>query len=129
MVCTIYGENQMTTEREMLEYAAKACGIEGNWEREAYVVQERYIFVIPYSNQGMMTGIEWSPIKSSADCAAMCAKLKISTNWASASIYCWDNGSHNERFFIDHNNDREAAWRYAATMVAAKIGGYEEWTK
>ena len=105
----------MTTEREMLEYAAKACGIEIDWG-----MHER-------GNEACWHGAyEWNPLTNSADCAAMCAKLGINSRWYSESGFmaCGIGKENNvSATFADHNNDREAAWRYAATMVAAKIGG------
>lgn len=101
----------MTTEREMLEYAAKACGRGDKWW---------------CGDQGRL---KWNPLTNSADCAAMCAKLMLDSDWYADSIRVertadldWDT-YESWAEFKDHNNDREAAWRYAATMVAAKIGG------
>ena len=119
----------MTTEREILspqgrdqqklilEFAAKACGITLDFtvlgDFPPYYINER----------GGHSS--WNPLTNSANCAAMCANLKInSTYWVNA-IECYANSGiveHSE-FYDKHNNDREAAWRYAATMVAAKIGG------
>lgn len=116
----------MTTEREMLEFAAKACGIEVKpMEMNNVECQGDYRFI------GLMADVEqwprgwFNPITSSADCAAMCAKLKIGTLWISgmdavqAITEDWDESVE---YFKDHNNDREAAWRLAATRVAYEIG-------
>ncbi len=102
-------------DKNMLEYAAKACGIELN-------------YWCP-TNNAFWCGEYWNPLTNSADCAAMCAKLAIDTRWYcnGESVTCiqkvdlWPGWSEHTK---DHNNDREAAWRYAATMVAAKIGGF-----
>jgi hypothetical protein len=106
----------MTTEREMLEFAAKAVGVE--------LINLDYEFG-PYIAGTM---IVWNPLKHSSACAAMCAKLEIDTywvhtNWKVTSVECGVKQILEEQLLKDHNNDREAAWRYAATMVAAKIGG------
>jgi hypothetical protein len=107
----------MTTEREMLEFAAKACGID-------YKMSENNptVFIRHTENFGW---IEWNPLTNSADCAAMCAKLAINTRFWIDGQYakCFDQKYAETQRFEDHNNDREAAWRYAATQVAAKIGG------
>lgn len=61
-----------------------------------------------------------------ADTAEMCAELEIDwlNNWESVvakqSQEVWVRAS-----IKDHDNSRLKAWMYAATMVAAKIGGYE----
>lgn len=109
----------MTTEREMLEYIAKACGSDAVWfdELSAFVANDT-------------PNPTWNPLTDSADCAAMCAKLMIDTNWNSSSVLCstvyYGDDSECVENFKDHNNDREAAWRYAATMVAAAKDREEE---
>ena len=113
----------MTTEREMLEFAAKACGIEQTGYFEVIGVQ-----YVNGSEDSPYTDF-FNPLTNSADCAAMCAKLFIDSDWYKDSIRMAnpfdDNDEQHEAWedFKDHNNDREAAWRYAATQVAAKIGG------
>lgn len=57
----------MTTEREMLEFAAKACGLWNDTD--------------PWNGMLKATGQYWNPKDNSADCAAMCAKLAIDTRW------------------------------------------------
>ena len=87
--------------REIIEFAAKAVG---------------------------NTHDSFDPITNSADCATMCAKLIIGTEWCAESsrVVCFSRGRHRSSSFADHNNDREAAWRHAATMVAAKTQGWKE---
>lgn len=108
----------MTTNREMLETAAKACGITLDFtvigDFPPYYINER----------GGHSS--WNPLTNSADCAAMCAKLKIDTVWFYDMVECQCNPKGDDAFaasYSQFDNDREAAWRYAATMVAAKIGG------
>lgn len=111
----------MINEREMLEYAAKACEI----NRNDYVengARNGSIVTGFYSN---LLEEVWNPLTSSADCAAMCAKLEIHTQWWNHSVACISN-SGNDKRDVKHDGTytgKEAAWRYAATMVAAKIGG------
>lgn len=111
----------MTTEqqRKMLEAAAKACGL----------------IVIGYQGDGLLiasdgcrSGYLWNPLSNPADTAEMCAKLIIGTEWCAESsrVVCFSRGRHRSSSFADHNNDREAAWRHAATMVAAKTQGWKE---
>ena len=106
----------MTTEREMLEFAAKACG----YEVEAYCNDG----AIVVHDDSRPYGFDWNPKDSSADCAAMCANLKINSAYWVNAIECYANSGiveHSE-FYDKHNNDREAAWRYAACKVAEAIG-------
>jgi hypothetical protein len=99
-------------DKNMLECEAKACGL---FERsEWFETTDGPVFV--FGNK------PFDPLTNSADCAAMCAKLEISILWWNSEVECWTDTTIFRTAFKDHN-DREAAWRYAATMVAAKIGG------
>ena len=108
--------SKMTTEREMLEYAANACGCELDWypSTRCDLVTKRSV--------GEVVKLDWNPLTNSADCAAMCAKLRIDTLWTDDCVVCGDD-SRTYESEIPLDDDPEAAWRYAATMVAAKIGG------
>ena len=110
-------------QRKILEAAAKACGIE-YWvvkfsPRSAPI--ERI-----HTTRGGET-VEWNPITNSADTAGMCAKLDINHTWIDGYVKCWQWKKPPVR--IEHDGTdagKEAAWRLAATMVAAKVGGYTE---
>lgn len=105
----------MATEREMLEFAAKACGL--------VVIGNSHGYPLVRSD-GNKSGILWNPKDDNADCAAMCANLRINSAYWVNAIECYANSGiieHSE--FYDKHNNPETAWRYAATMVAAKIGG------
>jgi len=108
----------MTTEqqRKMLECAAKACGF----------------IVIGYQGDGLLlasdgcrSGYLWEPIENAIDTAEMCAKLWI--DWINRvdSVISVSAEYDCEAFLKDHDNSRLKAWMYAATMVAAKIGGFD----
>lgn len=118
-------------QRKMLEAAAKACGVEligfagvGCWQGEE-------------DEWGYQTSNfdRWNPLTNPADTAEMCALLGINTTywWGSREVecQCFYVKEYTEFFNCrvhekDHDNSRLTAWMYAATMVAAKIGGYEE---
>lgn len=105
----------MTTEQQIkiLECAAKACGLE-----KAPVFSD--------GSRDIAMRNRWNPLISPADCAEMCAELKINTfHWPDA-VACDTNFPQRlgaEASLKDHDNSRLKAWMYAATMVAAKIGG------
>ena len=108
-----------------MEAAAKACGLRHvDYSGMDYDGSGGLVLV----NENGCHTRAWNPLTNSADCATMCAKLIIGTEWCAESnrVVCFSRGRHRSSSFSDHNNDREAAWRHAATMVAAKIGGYEE---
>lgn len=91
----------MTTEREQLELAAKACGEDFN----SYL------------------SVGWNPLTDDGDCARMEARLGICVDWQPAyvSAMTW-NKSGKVVFFKDYNGDKNAARRAASVAVAAEIG-------
>ncbi len=123
----------MTTEqqRKILECAAKACGFK-KWR-----VLTSGLFQVSNNenwNEAFAKWTGWNPLTASADCAEMCAKLLIYTCFylqlgrvTCDFYYGTDNIRDRVRVaFKDHDNSRLKAWMFAATMVAAKIGGYTE---
>lgn len=101
-------------QRKILETAAKACEIVGEWCGTGL-----------HTNPHRMI---WNPLTNPAACAAMCAKLKIDTLWDDTNMFveCNKEPIFIQSHFKSHDNSRLRAWMHAATMVAAKIGGYKE---
>lgn len=115
----------MTSEqqRAILEASAKACGIE-YWVVK-FSPRSAPIEKI-HTTRGGET-VEWNPITNSADTAGMCAKLNINYTWMCGYVECWKwNGPSIKIEHDDTDADKEAAWRLAASMVAAKVGGYTD---
>lgn len=120
----------MTTEqqRKMLEAAAKACGFK-KWR-----VLTRGLFQVSNNknwNELFAEWTGWSPLTNPADTAEMCAKLEITCLWVPGEkrVTCSafsKQVSNVKALYKDHDNSRLKAWMFAATIVAAKIGGYEE---
>ena len=106
-------------QRLILEAAAKACGINiyGWADGKAYVRADGDEY-------------EWNPLTSPADCAEMCAELFIDVRFYKDLTYlaCGVRGTNNHISIEikDHDNSRVKAWMAAATIVAARIGGYKE---
>lgn len=102
-------------QRKMLEAAAKACGL-------TYLISGE-VCDPEHGNY------YWNPITNPADCAEMCAKLEINQfHWPDA-VACDTQRPPKigaEASLKDHGNSRLKAWMFAATMVAAKVGGYTE---
>lgn len=115
--------------RAILEAAAKACGIDGGYKTLHYF-------------DGEETGIcsvnhpTWNPIDNSIDTSSMCARLNINTFFYTSLPRVECNADYSNareervaRYSVRYDGTpegKEAAWRLAATMVAAKIGGYTE---
>lgn len=104
-------------QREILEAAAKVCGISGSIMGSSDII---------YEKNGI--AIYWNPLTNSADTARMCAKLDINTFFGTLFVSCWTK--HDPLGFTQEHDgtdaSKEAAWRLAASIVAAKVGGYED---
>lgn len=108
----------MTTEREMLELAAKACGIELEFRKSGLCV---------IKGKGSM-GPAWSPLTDDGDCARMEAQLGICIDWCDEMVCSCtvvdEDGNYISKdvYFKDHAGDKNAARRAASVAVAAEIG-------
>ena len=122
-------------QRKILEAAAKACGIDLEFrvlmwsDGSTYPCYEDKSSVSTYA--GHTPVIKWNPLTNAIDTAEMCAKLGIGTYWPSKLQFVDCLSAPGTSFdvraeFKDHDNSRLKAWMFAATMVAAKIEGYEE---
>jgi hypothetical protein len=113
------------SDRELLELAAKAAGIElAYWNdgQECYSSGEG--FVLP-------SNALWNPLRADGACSRLEAVLGIGTDWwiapeAGAAVWCGVVTPENTIFdavcyFADHGGDRQAARRRASTMVAAAM--------
>ena len=113
----------MTTEqqRKMLECAAKACGFK-KWR-----VLTSGLFQVSNNenwNEAFAEWTSWNPLTNPADTASMCAKLNINYTWMCGYVECWKwDGPSIKIEHDDTDAGKESAWRLAASMVAAKIGG------
>ena len=110
--------------RKMLECAAKACGITGVWQ-EGFGICVIGDYLKDPGEQVKF----WNPLANPADTANMCARLEIDTYWFEerGCVLCCTNRPIRHREF--HNGTpegKEAAWRLAASTVAAKVGGYAD---
>lgn len=112
--------------QKILEAAAKACGISVKPMEIKNVTQHGDDRFIGLLSEDWPRG--WfNPLTSSADCAAMCAKLDINTFFGNLYVNCYTEDDL-VGFTQEHDKTREgkeAALMTAATMVAAKIGGMQ----
>ena len=73
------------TDRELLELAAKAAEVKGGFEQDpAYKWQERERWVIPYNNNGLMTGVVWNPLDDDGDALRLAVRLGL-------VVHVWDD--------------------------------------
>ena len=102
------GDNEMTNTKELLELAAKACGIE--WDQR---------FCCFYVGRQQ----PWNPATDDGDCARMEAALNLNIVWREdiAAVGSGHDGGYHYEVYEDHNNDRQAARRMASLRCAADI--------
>ena len=105
----------MTTEREQLELAAKACWIEiDHWRRDMPMVN-----ICEYDASEYQA---WNPLHDDGDCARMEAQLSVCVEWSEAWVISWHGNVQQTVLFSTHNGDKNAARRAAFVAVAASIG-------
>lgn len=106
----------MTIERELLELAAKACGVDAQWD-----CPERGMMMLTPDGIDTMT---WNPLTDDGDCARMEAQLGIWVAWREEGVIaaCVKSSANNSELFSDHAGDKNAARRAASVAVAAEIG-------
>ena len=118
--------HQNPTDKELIELAAKAAGIEGEWQRDTNFVQERYHFVVPYNNQGMMTGLEWNPLREDGDALRLAVKLQLEIRPGPGAVSVSNVCYGDPLSFVWYNGDPQKATRRAIVMAAAKIAKINE---
>lgn len=99
------------TDREILEYAAKACGMK---------------HLLNADKHGPEYAEQWNPLTDDGDCFRMETALGIRMAWGTslveAYVYLPDHCKEAEICFSRHNGDKNAARRLASCRVAAQIG-------
>lgn len=108
------------TDRELLEYAAKAAGFKINKERQA----ERDSLISP-ENTGLYIGsiaILWNPLIDSGDALRLAVKLEMSINHYSTTSKGNDRVAANNAPTVTYDGDPYAATRRAIVLAAAEIG-------
>lgn len=120
------------TDQELIELAAKAVGIKGEWVRDTAFIQARYSFNVPYDNHGIMTSIEWNPLREDSDAMRLAINLGMNLMMLPASLkngFCtvgagFSNESGSPRITISENYNQGPykAVRRAIVRAAAEIG-------
>lgn len=105
----------MTTEREQLELAAKACWIEiDHWRRDMPMVN-----ICEYDASEYQA---WNPLHDDGDCARMEAQLGIELTWffdRVDALAC--DVAPVVEYFKDHAGNKNAARRAASVAIAVEI--------
>lgn len=109
-----YGRTDVSADRELLEFAAKAAGIRLNISDGAG--DERYLWITD-----AVTGKNWDPLTDDGDALRLAVKLRLEFEW-------WKNGvsvnrTDSQQMPIEHvGDDPYAATRRAIVRAAAEIG-------
>lgn len=105
------------TDREMLELAAKAAGISGEWARWHQAYGDEWV-------EGLNCGgrFLWNPLVDDGDGARMEAAIGIHVTWHSDGVVCGKRIWQETAMFEDHNGDKQAARRIASLRIAAEVG-------
>lgn len=112
------------TDREMLEFAAKAAGYTLTWG-EKYLLGDDEVDCsdIPYikSNETDVSDAYWNPLTDDGDALRLAVGLGLAIYPAGNSTGCApeedETGQH-----VMHNGDPYGATRLAITRAAAEIG-------
>ncbi len=105
----------MNDDRELLELAAKAAGMDGC----AVEYDDRLVFL----EDGKPASTEWSPLTNDGDALRLAVKLQLHLEWwpicgDGAVGACTDRVKHTEPW----RDDKYAATRRAIVRAAAEIG-------
>jgi len=113
-------EKHINLDKELLELAAKAAGIEGEWSRWHQSYGDLWV-------EGLNTGgpILWNPLTDDGDALRLAVKLGLlidATRGIFAGVrYSSENG-YDVWLYEPLNNDPYAATRRAIVRAASEIG-------
>lgn len=104
----------MKTDRELLELAARAAGMDAYWDEECQRMQMDYL------HKGGTNYEEWNPLTDDGDALRLAVKLELIVRCYNGSIIVDGCG---ENWIEEHDmTDRYAATRRAIVRAAAAIG-------
>jgi len=108
----------VSTDRELLELAAKAAGID--WIKDCVWIENGF-----YSPLAKHERISWNPLTDDGDALRLAVKLKMTIDRSevepAAFVYCDWRDSYVE-VLAKHGDDPYAATRRAIVRAAAEIG-------
>ena len=115
------------SDNELIELAAQAVGIKGEWVRDTAFIQDRYSFNVPYNNHGMMTSVEWNPLREDSDAMRLAINLGMNLMILPANLkygFCTIGIGFNNEITISENYNQGPykAVRRAIVRAAAEIG-------
>ena len=111
-------------DKELLELAAKAAGVEIQWESDGTIQNRMNRPTIPYFCQNMSSAIDWNPLADDGDALRLAVKLDLDIAFKdphgkSVSIYS-EKGWMQQLY--DNDEEKPIATRRAIVRAAAEIG-------
>jgi hypothetical protein len=98
------------TDRELLEAAAKAAGMDLEWQADGWA-------------HCLDTGCEWNPLTDDGDALRLAVKLRLTINCSYDDVaICGQEFTQKEVFIERNGEDPLAATRRAIVRAAAEIG-------
>ena len=107
----------MTTEREQLKMAAKACGLHFN----PTLKLKQGLHIVKPDAKCQSDQVLWDPKNDDGDCARMEAQLGLSILWFKDYVLSGKGRLHQVIDCEDHNGDKNAARRAASVAIAVEI--------
>lgn len=105
----------MNDDRELLEWAAKAAGID-------YKISENGSFLRVHE-ANRLANVCWNPLTDDGDAMRLEAALMLNVTWSADSVEVdSDRNCGCAEFYADHKGDKQAARRRAGARAAAAIG-------
>lgn len=112
----------MKTDKELLELAARACGIECD-SVGPFVERKEWVQEFGLNGGFELTRRDWNPLKSDGDALRLAVKLEldiVNINDVNSYVTVWGDGV--DDCDEDYGNDPFAATRRAIVRAAAVIG-------
>jgi len=99
------------TDRELLELAAKAAGVEARWVSGVEVLSPSGEHVIGFK--------QWNPLTDDGDALRLAVRLDITVGQYKNFSFAYHEGDEESE---EHGDDKQAATRRAIVRAAAEIG-------
>lgn len=104
----------MSTDRELLEMAAKAVGLR--------IVDRSHPVSLYVESDGCKCGVHWNPLADDGDALRCAVKLHIDLKLYDGHVVAWFDGGLIGTGRIYYGDDPAAATRLAIVRAAAEIG-------
>ena len=107
------------SDRELLELAAKAAGIDYKKDDRDWGHEDHCAF---WSYDDLCTcGARWNPLLDDGDALRLAVKLRLTVEqWKTNEAVCYNKSG--DGVYEDYGNDPDAATRRAIVRAAAEIG-------